>query len=161
VNEQIRLTPVQVVDQDGNMLGEMQTKDALLMAREAGLDLVEVGPTARPPICKIMDYGKMQYEKKKKSSGPKAHRAQLKQIRLRPKIGEHDLEVKVNAARKFLEKHDKVKINVLFRGRENAHRDLGQEMLKEIITSLDDVATVEKQPGMEGRMMSAVLAPRP
>jgi translation initiation factor IF-3 len=160
VNEQIRLTPVQVVDQDGNMLGEMQTKDALVMAREAGLDLVEVGPTARPPICKIMDYGKMQYEKKKRSSGGKAHRAQLKQIRLRPKIGDHDLEVKVNAARKFLEKHDKVKINVLFRGRENAHRDLGQEMLKEIITSLDDIATVEKQPGMEGRMMSAVLAPR-
>ncbi len=159
VNEQIRLTPVRVVDQDGNMLGEMATKDALTMAREVGLDLVEVGSNARPPVCRIMDYGKVQYEKKKKAN-TKTHRTQLKQIRLRPKIGDHDLEVKVNRARKFLEKHDKVKINVLFRGRENAHRDLGREMLDEIINTLEDIASVEKPPGMEGRMMSAVLAPR-
>ncbi len=129
------------------------------MAREVGLDLVEVGSNARPPVCRIMDYGKVQYEKKKKSN-TKTHRTQLKQIRLRPKIGGHDLEVKVNRARKFLEKHDKVKINVLFRGRENAHRDLGREMLDEIINTLEDIASVEKPPGMEGRMMSAVLAPR-
>lgn len=159
VNEEIRISPIRVVDDEGNMLGEMAARDALVLAREAGLDLVEVSPNARPPVCRIMDYGKVQYEKKKKQN-TKTHRTQLKQIRLRPKIGEHDLDVKVKRARKFLEQHDKVKINVLFRGRENAHRDLGREMLHEIITTLDDVASVEKPPGMEGRMMSTVLSPR-
>ena len=160
MNEQIRITPVRVVDADGEMLGEMETAKALELAEEAGMDLVEVGANAKPPVCRIMDYSKVQYEKKKKSSGGKQHRTQLKQIRLRAKIGEHDIQVKVDAARKFLERRDKVKINVMFRGRENAHHDLGRELLEDVIKRLSDVSTVEQFPRMEsGRMMSTTLTP--
>lgn len=142
------------------MLGEMETAKALELAEEAGMDLVEVSPNARPPVCRIMDYSKVQYEKKKKSAGPKQHRTQLKQIRLRAKIGDHDIKVKVDNARKFLERRDKVKINVMFRGRENAHHDLGRDLLEDIISMLQDVSTVEQPPKMEGpRMMSATLTP--
>lgn len=142
------------------MLGEMETAQALQLAEEAGMDLVEVGATSKPPVCRIMDYSKVRYEKKKKSAGPKQHRTQLKQIRLRAKIGEHDVKVKVDAARKFLERRDKVKINVMFRGRENAHHDLGRDLLNNVIEMLSDVSTVEQFPRMEsGRMMSATLTP--
>lgn len=132
------------------------------MAAEAGLDLVEVSPNDRPPVCRIMDYGKFKYEQKKKqSNNTKQHHMQIKEIRLRPKTGTHDIEVKVKRARHFLEHRDKVKINVIFRGRENAHHDRGREMLDEIIGSLEDIAKIEKPPGMEsGRTMSAVLAPK-
>jgi translation initiation factor IF-3 len=160
MNEQIRISPVRVVNAEGEMLGEMETAKALQLASSDGLDLVEVSPEARPPVCRIMDYGKVQYQRQKKSSGPKQHRTQLKQIRLRAKTGQHDIDVKVNKAREFLQRKDKVKINVLFRGRENAHHDRGREMLEQIIQSLEDVATVEQPPRMEsGRMMSAMLAP--
>jgi translation initiation factor IF-3 len=161
MNERIRISPVRVVDQDGNMLGEMPTAEAQKLASEAGLDLVEVSPDARPPVCRIMDYGKVQYERQKRqTSGTKQHRMQLKQIRLRAKTGQHDIDVKVKKAREFLSRKDKVKINVLFRGRENAHHDRGREMLEEIIQSLEDVAVVEQSPRMEsGRMMSATLSP--
>lgn len=159
VNERIQISPVRVVNQDGEMLGEMATRDALQMAQEAGLDLVEVSPDARPPVCRIMDLGKLQYEKSKKQGGAKQQ--QLKQIRLRAKTGEHDIDVKVRRARSFLERNDKVKINVLFRGRENAHHDRGREMLAGIIETLSDVATVERPPSMEsGRMMATTLAPK-
>lgn len=142
------------------MLGEMPTKDALQMAADAGLDLVEVSPDARPPVCRIMDQGKLQYERSKKQGGG-AKQQQLKQIRLRAKTGEHDIEFKVRRARSFLERNDKVKINVLFRGRENAHHDRGREMLVSIIESLSDVATVERPPSMEsGRMMATTLVPK-
>jgi len=162
MNANIRITPIRVVNDDGEMLGEMETADALKLAEEAGLDLVEVSPTARPPVCRIMDYSKVQYERKKKTAGPKQHRTQLKQLRLRAKTGQHDIDVKVSKARDFLERRDKVKINVLFRGRENAHHDRGREMLNEIIETLKDVAIVEQSPRMEsGRMMSTLLAPMP
>jgi translation initiation factor IF-3 len=122
MNDRIRISPIRVVDDEGNMLGEMDTDRARELAREAGLDLVEVSPEARPPVCRIMDYGKVQYEKhKKQKAGTKQHQTQLKQIRLRAKTGSHDIEVKIRKAREFLAKKDKVKINVLFRGRENAH----------------------------------------
>lgn len=162
LNEQIRLSPVRVVDENREMVGVIPTDQALQMAREAGLDLVEVAPNSRPPVCRIMDFGKFKYDQKKKQQkGSKSHQVQLKEIRLRPKTGGHDIEFKMKQARQFLGHGDKVKLNIMFRGRENAHRDRGQEMLEEIITALEDVAKVEKPPGMEGgRNMSAVLSPR-
>ena len=160
MNDRIRISPVRVVNADGEMLGEMETEAALKLAQDAGLDLVEVSPEARPPVCRILDFGKLQYEKQKKSGGTKQHKTQLKQIRLRAKTGEHDIQVKVERARKFLERKDKVKVNVLFRGRENAHHDRGREMLQDIITRLEDIAIVEQPVKMEsGRMMSMMLAP--
>ena len=144
------------------MVGIIPTSEGLELATEAGLDLVEVSPNDRPPVCRIMDYGKFKYEQKKKQSqNTKQHQTQVKEIRLRPKTGEHDIEFKVKRARQFLEHKDKVKITVLFRGRENAHHDRGRSMLLEIIESLMDVSKLEKSPGMEsGRTMTAILAPK-
>jgi translation initiation factor IF-3 len=160
MNERIRVTPIRVISADGEMLGEMHTPDALQLAIDAGLDLVEVSADASPPVCRIMDFGKARYEKQKKSSGPKTHRTQLKQIRLRAKTGEHDIQVKVEKAREFLSRKDKVKVNVLFRGRENAHQDRGRDLLQDIINRLQDVATLEQPPRMEGgRIMSMLLTP--
>src|SRR3990172_11345166 len=164
MNDRIRITPIRLVSQTGEMLGPTATSEALRMAAEAGLDLVEVSPDTRPPVCRIMDYGKVQYERRRnQSSGPKKHRIQqLKQIRLRAKTGQHDIDFKVNQARTFLERKDKVKINVLFRGRENAHHDIGREMLVGIIQALSDVSIVERAPGMDsGRSMSMTLIPKP
>ena len=161
VNEAIRLTPVRVINQHGDMLGVIETDDARQYAREAGLDLVEVAPTERPPVCRIMDYGKFKYDQKKKAGSNKQHQVQIKEVRLRPKIGDHDIEFKMKQAKKFLKEKDKVKLNVFFRGRENAHHDRGREMLNQIIADLEEIAKVEKTPGMEGgRNMTAVLAPR-
>lgn len=144
------------------MLGVIPTADALQVARDAGLDLVEVAPTERPPVCRILDYGKFKYEQKKKAQkSQKAHQTQIKEIRLRPKTGDHDIEFKVKQARDFLAEKDKVKLNVMFRGRENAHHERGREVIAEFIKLLEDVAKVEKTPGMEGgRNMTAVLAPK-
>ena len=164
MNDRIRISPIRLVNQEGEMLGEMATSEALSMAADAGLDLVEVSPDARPPVCRIMDYGKAQYERHRKHSGgaKKRRPQQLKQIRLRAKTGQHDIDFKVNRARTFLERKDKVKVNVLFRGRENAHHDRGREMLLGIIQSLSDVADVERPPGMDsGRSMSMTLTPKP
>lgn len=139
----------------------MPTLDALVLAREAGLDLVEVAPDERPPVCRIMDYGKFKYEQKKKQSkNTKTHQVQVKEIRLRPRTGDHDIEVKVKQARGFLEDRDKVKVKVMFRGREMAHVDLGRKLLVEVIAKLDDIAKVEQEPKMEGKDFSAVLTPR-
>ena len=160
INEQIRLTPIRVVNYDGEMLGVIPTVEAMNLAREAGLDLVEVAPNERPPVCRIMDFGKFKYQQKKRQSGKPPHQTQIKEIRLRPKTGDHDIEFKVKRARDFLSHKDKVKINIFFRGRENAHHDRGREVLDEVILQLQDVAKVEKPPGMEGRTMSAVLAPK-
>ena len=160
MNERIRISPIKVVSADGAMLGEMPTADAQRMASEAGLDLVEVSADARPPICRIMDFGKVQYEQKKKQNKGTSNRVQLKQIRLRAKIGQHDIDFKVRKARDFLGRKHKVKINVLFKGRENAHHERGQELLAEIVKSLEDVASVEQPIKMEGRrMMSVLLTP--
>jgi translation initiation factor IF-3 len=162
INEQIRLTPIRVVNHDGTMLGVIPTAEALQIARDAGLDLVEVAPNERPPVCRILDFGKFKYEQKKKSQkSAKSHQVQIKEIRLRPKTGEHDIEFKVKRAREFLAEKDKVKLNVVFRGRENAHHDRGREVLAEFIAALEDVAKVEKSAGMEGgRNMTAVLTPK-
>jgi len=163
MNDRIRITPVRVVNEKGEMLGEMPTADALALAAGVGMDLVEVSPEVRPPVCRIMDYGKTQYERgKKQVNGSKRQRnQQLKQIRLRAKTGQHDIEFKVNKARAFLERKDKVKINVLFRGRENAHHERGREMLEGIIEMLADTATVERAPSMDsGRSMTMTLIPK-
>jgi translation initiation factor IF-3 len=153
---------VSVVGQDGTMLGTMSTAAARQMAADVGLDLVEVAPDARPPVCRIMDHGKSQYNRRKKQSeGSKTRRTQLKQIRLRAKTGDHDIDFKVRQAESFLRRKDKVKINVMFRGRENAHHERGRQMLEGIIETLKDVAAVEKPPSMEsGRMMSMILTPK-
>jgi translation initiation factor IF-3 len=151
---------VRVISADGAMLGVMPTGKALETAREAGLDLVEVAANERPPVCKIMDYGKFKYEQKKRTSKQKTHQVQVKEIRVRPKTGDHDIEVKVKRAREFLEHKDKVLVNVLFRGRELAHIDEGRKVMNEVLAALEDVAKVEKNPSMEGKRMTAIVAPR-
>ncbi|MGQ0637704.1 MAG: translation initiation factor IF-3 [Planctomycetaceae bacterium] len=161
INEQIRISPVRVVTQNGVLMGPMSTAEALELAKAAGQDLVEVAATERPPVCRIMDYGKFKYEQKKKQAkSAKTHQVQVKEIRLRPKTGEHDVEFKVKQARGFLSDRDKVKVTIMFRGREMAHVDRGREMIQEVIASLEDVAKVEKPPSMEGRNMTAVLIPK-
>ena len=161
MNEQIRISPVRVVDQEGEMLGVIPTEEAQTIATESGLDLVEVAPKEQPPVCRIMDYGKFKYEQKKRREGSKSKHTHVKEIRLRPKTGQHDIDFKVKRARGFLHQKDKVKINVIFRGRENAHHDRGRELLLQFVEQLDDIAKVEKPPGMDsGRTMSTILAPR-
>ncbi|MEW4567722.1 translation initiation factor IF-3 [Tautonia sp. JC769] len=160
VNDQIRISPIRVVGADGAQLGVIPTSKALELAREADMDLVEVAPNERPPVCKIMDFGKFKYEQKKRVAKQKQHQVQVKEIRVRPKTGDEDIRVKVKKARDFLEHKDKVLVNVLFRGREMAHIEEGRRVLEEVIAALDDVAKVEKPPSMEGRRMTAIVAPR-
>lgn len=159
-NEQIRITPVRLIAADGQMMGVVPTGKAMEMAREAGLDLVEVAPQERPPVCKIMDYGKFKYEQKKKSAKQKTHQVQVKEIRVRPKTGDEDIRVKVRKARQFLEEKDKVLVNVLFRGRELAHIEEGRRVMDEVLQLLEDVCKVEKAPSMEGKRLTALIAPR-
>lgn len=159
-NDQIRITPVRLIGADGQMHGVVPTGKAMEMAREAGLDLVEVAPQERPPVCKIMDYGKFKYEQKKRSAKQKTHQIQVKEIRVRPKTGDEDIRVKVRKAREFLEHKDKVQVNVLFRGRELAHIDEGRKVMDEVLQLLEDVAKVEKNPSMEGKRLTALVAPR-
>ena len=158
MNEQIRISPVRVINTEGELLGVMPTGKAMEAAREAGLDLVEVAPNERPPVCKIMDFGKFKYSQKKRASKQKQHQVQVKEIRVRPKTGDHDIEVKVKRAREFLEHKDKVLVNVLFRGRELAHIDEGRKVMNEVLAALEDVAKVEKNPSMEGKRMTAIVA---
>jgi translation initiation factor IF-3 len=162
VNDQIRVSPVRVVGQDGEVVGIIPTNEALQQALEAGLDLVEVAPNVRPPVCRIMDYGKFKYEQKKKQTkSAKQHQTQMKEIRLRPKTGEHDIDFKVKQARDFISHGHKVKVSVIFRVRENAHHERGKEVLTAVATLLDDVAKIEKTPGMEsGRSMTMVVTPK-
>ena len=132
------------------MLGVMPTSKALEAAREAGMDLVEVAPNERPPVCKVIDYGKFKYTQKKKLSKQKQHQIQVKEIRVRPKTGDHDIEVKVKRAREFLEHKDKVLVNVLFRGRELAHIDEGRRVMEEVLQALEEVGKLREEP-LDGR----------
>jgi translation initiation factor IF-3 len=162
VNEQIRISPVRLIGVNGEQLGVVPTAQALDLAREAQLDLVEVAPMERPPVCKILDYGKFRYQQSRKGnkSKSKPHQQKLKEIRVRPKTGDHDIETKVNQARRFLEHKDKVLVNVLFRGRELQHIDEGRRIIISILEKLADLAKVEKAPSMEGKRMTAMLAPK-
>jgi len=148
---------------DGNQMGIMETKEALRVAEEADLDLVEVSPDARPPVCKIMDFGKYKYEQSKriKESRKKQHVTQLKEIRFKtPKISDHDLEYRADQARGFLKQGNKVKVVVRYRGREMAHIELGQQKLDLMAELLEDAGTIEQRPRLEGRSMSMVLMPK-
>ncbi|MBC8188067.1 MAG: translation initiation factor IF-3 [Proteobacteria bacterium] len=157
VNERIRVREIRVIGADGEQLGVMSPEDALIVAREDGLDLVEVAANSRPPVCRIMDYGKYKYEQKKKSASKKSHSATLKEVKLRPGTDQHDLNFKLNNARKFLMEGDKVKVTVMFRGREMVHTYRGREQLDEVRKQLGAIAKVESNPRMEGRFMSMIL----
>src|SRR5262245_40910207 len=160
VNEQIRISPVRLIGVNGEQLGVVPTAQAMEMAREAQLDLVEVAANERPPVCKIMDYGKFRYQQSRKGNKAKVHQQKLKEIRVRPKTGDHDVETKINQARKFLEHKDKVLVYVLFKGRELQHIDEGRRIITQILEKLNDLAKIEKAPSMEGKRMTAMLAPR-
>ncbi|MFQ5906448.1 MAG: translation initiation factor IF-3 [bacterium] len=162
VNERIKVPKVRVVGADGVQIGIIDTREAIARAKEAGLDLVEVAPVAEPPVCKIMDYGKYKYEeaKKEKAAKKKAHAFHLKELTLRPKIEEHDYQVKLKHLRKFLSAHSRVKITVKFRGREMAHLELGKRVLDRLVHDCDELASVEQSVKVEGRHMVIVLAPK-
>lgn len=151
---------MRLIGLNGEQLGVVPTAQALDMAREAQMDLVEVAPLERPPVCKILDYGKFRYQQSRKGTKTKPHQQKLKEIRVRPKTGDHDIETKVNQARRFLEHKDKVLVNVLFRGRELQHIDEGRRIIISILEKLADLAKVEKPPSMEGKRMTAMLAPK-
>ena len=162
VNERIRIPQVRVIGDDGSQVGILTTREAIAMAQAKGLDLVEVAPTARPPVCKIMDYGKFKYEQNRaaKAAKKKQHQMQLKEVKMRPKIEDHDYDFKVKHAREFLEQRDKVKFTVTFRGREMAHQELGYKIIEQVLQDLSDVAVVEQSPRAEGRTVSLVLSPK-
>ncbi len=150
-----------MVDVDGTQLGVMTPPEAIERAADQGLDLVEVAPNAQPPVCRIMDYGKYKYEqKKKKGAGKaKAHAATMKEVKVRPRTDEHDLDFKLRNARKFLTEGDKVKVTLMFRGREIVHKELGLDQLNRVKEMLGDIATVENPPRLDGRFMSMILVP--
>ncbi len=148
---------MRLIDDQNNQLGVVSTDDAMRRAREAGLDLVEVAPNERPPVCRIMDYGKFKYSQKKKKQ--KHHEQKLKEVRLHPKTSDHDRTIKVNQAIGFLDKGDKVQFTMIFRGREKFHQDLGHQIFQSIITHLGEKVKVERPPRGEGNRMIMILAP--
>ena len=162
INEEIRDKEVRVIDADGTQLGVMPTAQALELAEQRKLDLVNVAPTAKPPVCKILDYGKYRYEmhKREKEAKKKQRIVQVKEIRLSTFIEEHDLMVKANNAVKFLKDGDKVKVSLRFRGREKGYVNIGEEVMKKFQDVTADIATVEKKPKLEGRSLIMVLAPK-
>ena len=159
INEQIRDKEVRLIGENGEQLGVMSAREAQKLAEEAGLDLVKIAPTAKPPVCKIVDYGKFRYEqaRKEKEAKKKQKVIDVKEIRLSPNIDTNDLNTKVNAAKKFLTKGDKVKVTLRFRGREMAHMNSSKHILHDFAASLSDVAVVEKAPKVEGRSMTMFL----
>ncbi|MFN2420135.1 MAG: translation initiation factor IF-3 [Gemmatimonadota bacterium] len=161
VNQQIRLSPVRLIDDGGEQIGIVPVDEALAKARDKNLDLVEVAPNARPPVCKIMDYGRYKYEQAKaeREARKKQHVTQMKEIKMRPNIEEHDFEFKTRHIRRFLEERNKVKVTIMFRGREMAHTENGMEVLDDVIEELGDLAIVEQQPRMEGRNLFLILSP--
>ena len=160
INEQIRDKEVRLIGENGEQLGIMSAKDAYKMARDAELDLVKIAPTAKPPVCKIIDYGKYKYEqaRKEKEAKKKQRTIEIKEVRLSPNIEENDLNTKVGAAKKFIQKGDKVKVTLRFRGREMAHVQKTKQILDVFAEKMADVAVVEKAPKMEGRQMMMFLA---
>ena len=153
---------VRVIADDGTQVGVLTVREALALAQSKGLDLVEVSPTARPPVCRIMDYGKFKYEQnlRARKAKKKQHHTHLKEIKMRPKIDDHDYGFKLRHAREFLGERDKVKFTITFRGREIAHTEIGHELMKRILAELQDVAIVETPPRQEGRSITTVVMPR-
>lgn len=161
VNRRIRVPEVRLIDADGSQLGVFATYEAIRRAEEAGLDLVEISPMAKPPVCKIMDYGKYKYEQQKKKQEQKKHQVvvKIKEIKMRSSTDEHDFQTKLRHIKRFLEEGDKVKITIRFRGREMAHVDLGQERMKRVIEEVRGLGEVESFPKMEMRQLFMMLAP--
>lgn len=161
INERIRAREVRLIGESGEQLGIVPLSEALGIAREQNTDLVEVAPTAAPPVCRLMDYGRFKFEQAQKAKLARKHQkmVEIREIRLRPKIDDHDMEFKIRQAQKFLGEGDKVKVSVMFRGRELSHPQLGRELLDRMSISLKDLANVEKPAGMEGRGMNVVFAP--
>ncbi len=159
INEQIRDREVRVIGEDGQQLGVMSSRDAMKLAEEAGVDLVKIAPTAKPPVCRIVDYGKFRYEqtRKEKDAKKKQKTTEVKELRLSPNIDTNDLNTKVNAARKFLSKGDKVKITLRFRGREMAHMNNSKHILDDFAQALADIAVIDRAPKVEGRSMTMFL----
>ena len=162
VNDSIRVSRVRLIDEEGNQAGVVSTKDALYKAEQVGLDLVEISPNVDPPVCKILDFGKFRYERQKqnKINKKKQHVIQVKEIRIRPNTGDHDLLTKLNKAQKFIAAGAKLKVTVMFRGREMARKEAGMDLLKRVTGILEDVAKIDKEASMEGRRMSIILSPR-
>ena len=163
INRNIRAKEVRVIDPDGNQIGVIPTYKAIAVANDFGLDLVEISPNADPPVCKIMDYGRYKYEltKKKQDAKKKQTTFQLKEIKVRPKTGDHDLNTKIGHIKKFIHRKDKVKVTVIFRGREITLTQQGRKLLEKIVQETEEIASVEQHPKMEGRTMVMVLAPKP
>ena len=161
INNNIKVPRVLVIDENGTKLGQMMTRDALSLARSRGLDLVEVAANARPPVCRFGDFGKMMYEKKKKDSKARKNATiiKVKEVKLTPSTGIHDFNVKRKHAEKFLEKGDKVKVIIRFRGREMAHKSQGEDMCNRLYEALKELAEIELKPKMDGRQMTMILAP--
>lgn len=161
MNRRIRVPRVLVIDEQGNKLGEFLTEDAVKLAEDRGLDLIEVAPNSRPPVCRIQDYGKLKYERKKRAAQARKNQVQvqIKEVKLRPKTDDHDIAVKVRHARRFLEEGNKVKVTIRFRGRELAHRDIGSQQCLRIAKECEDLSTIEAHPRMDGRQMFMIIAP--
>lgn len=159
INNNIRISPVRVVSETGEQLGIIPVEDALSRAREVGLDLVEVAPNERPPVCRIMDYGKFKYDKNKKKNAGQSH-TKTKEIRLRPKTGDEDIRTKLRQAEKFLKHKDKVQVSVLFRGREMAHIEEGRKVMETALELLTEFGKVETAPQQHGRRMICLIAPK-
>ena len=161
INDKIRITPIRVVSATGEQLGVIPTEEALAKAREDGLDLVEVAPNERPPVCRIMDYGKYKYEKNKKANKGGGHQTKTKEIRLRPKTGQHDIDFKVKKAAGFLEARDKVQVSVVFRGREIVHVEEGRRVMQSVIEELvPEHGKLEISPSQQGRRIICTIAPK-
>lgn len=162
VNEKIRVSQVRLIGPDGNQLGVMATSRAMELAGQHDLDLVEVAPTAVPPVCRIIDFSKFKYDQEKKEREAKKHQkmTHLKEIRIKPNIDEHDYQTKLKQTISFLGKKDKVKINLFFRGRQMEHMDLGRKILDKFITDTQNIGQIEKEPVLEGRIISLVIGPK-
>ena len=162
INDEIRVREVRVTGADGEQLGIMQTRDALRLAEDQHLDLVEVAPKARPPVCRIMDFGKYRYEQQKrdKEARKKQKVITIKEVKLRPNIEQHDFEVKLKSAQRFIEEGNKVKVTIMFRGRELSHPELGSEILNKMSAALGDTVTVERSAKLEGKNMTMILSPK-
>jgi translation initiation factor IF-3 len=162
VNHRIRAREVRVIDEDGAQLGVMAPQEAIKIAEERGLDLVEVAPTVTPPVCRIMDYGKYLYQMKRKAHEAKKHQKSItvKEVKFRPNTDEHDYEFKKNHIIRFLNHGDKVKANVWFRGREIVHKDIGRALIQRLMEELEDIGFVENRPKMEGNNLVAIFAPK-
>jgi translation initiation factor IF-3 len=161
INEQIRISPIRLIDEEGEQVGIVALEDARQRAEEKALDLVEVAPDARPPVVRMMDYGKYKYEEARaaRDARKKQHNIQVKEVKFRPGIEEHDYEFKMRHARRFLEEGNKVKLTMMFRGRQVTHPELGLEVLERVTQDLQDIAKVESRPSFEGRQMSMVISP--